>query len=260
MKKTPLLLVAAAIFITGCTTPIQYIKPVTQTDQKLVHMTTNPGIVGVQQFTTDALVEVLFEPTAGNVLFNDMAVFWIYAKNTGTTPFDFGTSFVSVEDKNARPVELLTIANIVGRLSSNKSSQEFASILASSFLAALESAPYAQVHQTGVYSGYTSSGQYVSGTYSTTTPNTTVQYLAQQQNSARIDSFSDKMNNAYQRALANIQRLSLTQVTLAPGSSIEGIVAVPLPNGFTLPNKFRFKLRAGAVVSSHDFTINRSAR
>jgi len=260
MKKPCFFFVVAALLISGCATPVQYFKPAPQAGQKLVQMTRNASIKGVQQLTTDAQVEVLFEPTAGNALFNGMAVFWIYAKNTGTEPFDFGAPFVSVEDKNGKPVELFTLDKVAAKLRANKSGQEFAYILASSFLSALEAAPYSQVHQTGVYSGYTSTGQYVSGVSSTTGPNTTVQYLSQQQNSARIESFSAEMNSAYGRALSSIQRLSLTRVVVPPGVSAEGIVAVPLPNAFTLPNKFRFKLKVGAGTSLHDFTINRSAQ
>jgi len=205
-------------------------------------------------------VEVLFVPTAGNVLFNGMAVFWVYAKNTGSASFEFGENSIGVADKNGKTVPLLTLDRVTQKLRGNKTKQEFAFILASSFLSALEAAPYSTVTQTGVYSGYTSSGQYVTGTTYTTGPNTTVQYLAQQQNSARIDTFSSNTEAAFARAMANVDRLSLRPASLAPGQSVEGIVAVPLPSGFSLPNRFVFSIRAVSKVSSHVFTIKSSAQ
>ena len=69
-------------------------------------------------------------------------------------------------------------------------------ILASSFLSAVSVAPYLTNQQVGTYSGYSSTGQYVQGTYVGTTTNKTVEYMAQQENTARIDSFTDQMNAA----------------------------------------------------------------
>lgn len=260
MNALKIVLPAGLMLFSGCAGPTEYFAPVVQPGQKLVHVTANPVIKGVQQISDDAWVEVLFEPTVGNTLFNGMAVFWVYVRNTGNASFDFGAQSVSIEDKNGRPIQLLTLDKVAQKLRGNKTRQEFAFIIASSFLSALEAAPYSQVTQTGVYSGYTPTGQHVSGVTYTTGPNTTVQYMAQQQNSEKIDAFSGDMNAAYARALANIERLSLKPVTLSPGSAIEGIVAVPLPNTLTLPNRFRFTVLAGTHSSVHAFTISRSAQ
>lgn len=260
MKALIAPLVVAVAVICGCATPIQYIKPAPQAGQKLVHAPANAEIKGVQQITDKLHVEVLFEPTAGNAMFNGMAVFWIFVKNNGTAPFGFSATDVTAEDKNGKKVELVTLDKIARKMRANKSSQEFAFILASSFLSALEAAPYSTVYQTGVYSGYNSRGEYVTGITSTSGPNTTVQYLAQQQNSARVDQFSGEMDSAYARALANVQRLSLAATELAPGATAEGIIALRLPAGFSLPNKFRVKVSVGKDHSTHDFTIARSSQ
>lgn len=228
--------------------------------QKLIHLASNSQVRGVQQISSDVWTEVLFVPTAGNTLFNGMAVFWVYAKNTGTAPFEFGADSVTVADKNGRTVPVLTVGQVAQRLRGNTTKQEFVYTLASSFLSALEVAPYSTVTQTGVYSGYTSNGQYVSGVTYTTGPNTTVEYLAQQQNSARIDTFSSNEEAAYRQAIVNINRLSLNPATLDPGHAVEGIIAVPLPNGFSLPNRFVFTVTTPTAVSSHAFTIKSSSQ
>lgn len=260
MKASIIPLAVAGAVICGCATPIQYIKPAPQSGQKLVHAPANAAIKGVQQITDNVHVEVLFEPTAGNAMFNGMAVFWVFVKNKGAAPIGFSAADITAEDQNGKKVELVTLDKIAQKMRTNKSSQEFVFILASSFLSALEAAPYSRVQQTGIYSGYTSRGEYVSGVASTSGPNTTVQYLAQQQNSARVGQFSGEMEGAYARALSNVQRLSLTAAELAPGATTEGIIALPLPTGFSLPNKFRVKVSAGKDHSTHDFAIARSSQ
>ena len=145
---------------------------------------------------------------------------------------------------------------LVTKLQSNKSKQEWGFILASSMLSALSAAPYLTNQQMGTYSGYTTNGQYVQGTYIGTTTNKTVEYMAQQENTARIDSFSDQMNAALNRALTNVQRLTLTDNTLERGMSIQGIIAVPLPN--SLPNRYKFVVRTTGETFEHTFQINKT--
>lgn len=254
------LAVGAIFFAAGCATPVEYFSAAPNANQKLVHLASNSHVLGVQEISGKSWVEVLFVPTAGNDLFNGMAVFWVYAKNIGTTPFEFGADSLSVTDKRGNAIPVLTVDKVALRLRGNKNRQEFAFIVASSFLSAIEAAPYSTVTQTGVYSGYTSSGQYVSGVTYTTAPNTTVEYLAQQQNSARTDTFSSNLDAAFSRAMANIGRLSLRPALLGPGDKAEGIIAVPLPNRFSLPNRFAFTVRAANDASVHYFTISSSAK
>ncbi len=250
-------LIFTTILWSGCATPKQYFSALPKPEQKFIRAKKNRAIFGTQEIKSGIQNEVLFEPTANNMLFNGMAVFWIYAKNLDREPFRFGASALSVEDKNGSTVEVLTIDEVANRLRGNKSQRDWAFLIASSFLSALEAAPYAYSRQTGVYSGYTSDGRYVSGVTTSTTPNTTVQYLAQQQNTERIASFSAQMNDAYSRALWNLRRLSLKETVLQKGESIEGIVAIRLPSFYSLPNRFKFKLRVENNVFTHDFTISR---
>ena len=248
------------MLLAGCASNMQYFNAKPATGQTFVRSAFNAAMFGIQEVKSGIHNEVLFEPTAGNVLFNGMAVFWVYVKNTDRDPFRFGTSSIRVEDKNGKPVELLTLNTIAGHLQANKSKQEWAYILASSILAGIESAPYAHTTQTGVYSGYTSNGQYVSGTVMTTSPNTTVEYLATQRNNDRIGSFSADMNNAYSRALVNLQRLALNEVELSRGDVTQGIVAVHLPSRYSLPNRYRFVVSIDGNVFTHDFPISNTAR
>ena len=127
-------------------------------------------------------------------------------------------------------------------------------------LSAIAAAPYATTQQSGTYSGYTSQGQYVTGTYVGTQQNKTVEYLAQQQNNARIESFSDEMSAALSRALMNVRRLALNEMLLEKGQSMEGIITVPLPNLYSLPNRYRFIIKIGDSVFEHDFPISSKYR
>jgi hypothetical protein len=258
MKLLHLLLLSFPLLFVGCATPIQYFNVKPAAGQKFVRPPTNQAVFGIQEIKSGIHNEVLFEPTAGNTLFNGMAVFWIYVKNVDRVPFRFGATSVRVEDKNGKPVEVLTLDAISNRLRANKSKQEWAFILASSFLSALEAAPYARTQQTGVFSGYSSDGSYVSGTTVSTTKNTTVEYLSQQRNTDRISTFSTSMNDAYGRAQANLQRLALNEVEVGTGEVLQGIVAVRLPPGFSLPNRYRFVLNISGNTFTHDFPIGSS--
>lgn len=100
----------------------------------------------------------------------------------------------------------------------------------------------------------------MSGTTITTTQNTAVEYLAQQRNSDRIGSFSGEMNDAYGRALWNLQRLSLQESVLQKGEVIEGIVAVRLPSPYSLPNRYRFNLAIDGAAFAHDFPISKDPK
>lgn len=260
MKTTITVLLLSALLLAGCATPVQYFSAKPSTGQLLVRPPSKPAIFGVQEVKSGIHNEVLFEPTAGNVLFNGMAVFWIYVKNIDHEPIKFGAASIRVEDKNGKPVEVLTLDEVSNRLRANKSKQEWAFIMASSFLSALEAAPYVRSQQTGVFSGYSSDGRYVSGTTVSTNQNTTVEYLAQQRNTDRIGSFSGAMNDAYGRALWNLQRLSLKETVLQKGEIIEGIVAVRLPSPYSLPNRYRFNLAIDGTAFAHDFPISKSAK
>jgi len=256
MKFKALLLPVCVMLLSGCATPIQYFSSKPTAGQKLVAVPPQKTTFGSQEIRGGIHSEVLFEPTAGNTLFNGTAVFWIYTKNVDTDAFRFGPSDVSVVDKNGKPVKTMSPQDLLSKLKSNKSKQEWGYILASSMLSALSAAPYLTNQQTGTYSGYTANGQYVQGTYVGTTTNKTVEYMAQQENSARIDSFSDQMNAALVQALTNVQRLTLTENTLERGMSIQGIIAVPLPN--SLPNSYKFIVRTTAGTFEHTFQIGKT--
>jgi hypothetical protein len=260
MKKLTTILSLSVLILSGCAAPRQYFTPRPQSNQKLVHSQGNTAIIGVQEIKPNIHTEVLFEPTAGNELFNGMSVFWIFVKNFSANPVKFTPTNISIENKKGEAVSLLTLQQVAKKLQANKSRKEWEYILASSLLAAVETAQYAYTQQTGTYSGYSSDGHYVSGTYQGYQPNTNIQYMAQQQNSQRIDSYSGAITDAYSRALYNLDRLSLHDVTLAPGQSVEGIVAVPLKSRWSLPERWRFSVLVDGSTSYFDFTISNSSR
>ena len=206
MKSYSLPVLAVTMLLNGCSTPILYFNAAPKSEQKLVSVPPSKTTFGVDEIKDGIQSEVLFTPTAGNSLFNGTAVFSIFTKNLEREPFLFSAANVHVIDKDGREVKVLTIQQLVNKLQANKTKQEWGLILASSMLSAIAAAPYATTQQSGTYSGYTSQGQYVTGTYVGTQQNKTVEYLAQQQNNARIESFSDEMSAALSRALMNVRR------------------------------------------------------
>jgi hypothetical protein len=256
MNSKAVLSLLCVTLLSGCATPIQYFSSKPTAGQKLVAIPPQKTTFGSREIKGGIHSEVLFEPTAGNKLFNGTAVFWIYTKNLDTDAFRFGPGDISVVDENGKPVKMTSPRELVTKLQSNKSKQEWGFILASSILSALSAAPYLTNQQMGTYSGYTTNGQYVQGTYVGTTTNKTVEYMAQQENTVRIDSFSDQMNAALNRALTNVQRLSLTDNNLEGGMSVQGIIAVPLPN--SLPNRYKFIIRTTGATFEHSFQISKT--
>ena len=254
MKPKAVISIICVTLLGGCATPVHYFSSKPTAGQKLVAIPPLKTEFGSQETRGGIMSQILFSPTAGNNLFNGMAVFVIYTKNVDTDAFRFGPSDISVVDKNGKPVKTMSPQELLSKLQSNKSKQEWGFILASSFLSAVSAAPYRTNQQTGTYSGYATNGQYVQGTYAGTTTNNTVQYMAQQENTARIDSFSDQMNAALGRAMANVQRLTLVDSKLERGMFINGIVAVPLPN--SLPNRYKFIVQTTAGTFEHNFPIS----
>ncbi len=262
--KTKSLIIAvlllASLLLAGCATPVQYFTANPSTGQRLVHTQDNNAVVGIQDIQSGIHTEVYLKPTSGNALFNGLAVFLIYVKNIDRAQLSFGAASIRAEDKNGKPVEILSLAEISNRLRANKSKQEWAFIIASSFLSAIQAAPYSRTQQTGTFSGYTSDGRYVNGTTVSTGRNTTVEYLAQQQNNDRIVSFTGEKNDAYARALWNLQRLTLKEAVLKKGEAIEGIIAVRLPSPYSLPSNYRFNLLIDGTAIAHEFLVSKNAK
>ena len=256
MKPISVALLACIALLSGCATPIHYFNAAPVSGQKLVAVPPNKTTFGIQEIRGGVQSEVLFEPTAGNTLFNGTAIFWIYTKNLSAEPFQFGPNNVRVLDINGKSVKVYSLQELVAKLQTNKSKQEWGFILASSMLSALSAAPYLTTQQTGTYSGYTSNGQYVQGTYVGTQTNKTVEYLAQQENNTRIGSFSNQMNDALGRALNNVQRLTLRDVLLEKDMFVTGLVAVPLAS--SLPNRYRFIVQTGAGTFEYQFPIGKT--
>ncbi len=250
------LLAFLAVLLTGCVSRTQYIVSAPADHQRLVKITQNESILGVQEVTPGHLAEVLFEPTVHNTLFNGMALFWIHVENTGAESFRFGSNHVSVTDRAGRPRELLPIDVAVARLEKNRSRRDFVYGLAASFLAGLASAPYAAMQPAGIYHGTTSTGQPVSGTYRQTTPDPAVLMLAQQQGEKWSGDYSAQLMAAFAQARANVQRLALPKTDIAPGQKVEGIVLVPLHNLNELPNRWRFAVTVGERTTYHEFTVS----
>lgn len=256
MKAKFLPLVAVVTLIGGCATPVQYFSSKPSSNQKLVAVPPQKTTFGSQEVRDGIHSEVLFEPTAGNTLFNGMAVFWIYTKNVDAPLFHFSVNDVRVVGTKGNPVEVLSLSQLVSKLQSNKSKQEWGYILVSSMLSGLAAAPYMTNQQVGTFSGYTSNGQYVQGSYVGTATNKTVEYLAQQENSARIGAYSGQMGSALAQAMTHVQRLTLSEYDLEKGMSAQGIVVVPLPR--SLPNSYRFIVRTVAGTFEHTFEISRT--
>uniref|UniRef100_UPI0040486823 hypothetical protein n=1 Tax=Limnohabitans sp. TaxID=1907725 RepID=UPI0040486823 len=246
-------------FLSGCATPVQYISHEVGEEQKGVHSVANKAVVGTQQISDSVHIEVLFEPTLSNPHFNGFSKFWIFVRNTGKTPFDFSVSDVSVVDKRSKPVDVLSLDEALKKLRKNNSSQKLKILLASSMIAALEAAPYTVSQQSGVYTGYDSSGRPVSGVVSTTGYNPTVGYLSQQRSASLNAEMSRGVDASYNRALANIQRFALRPSTLKPGDKTEGVILLKLPNFMTLPNTYQISIRAGDTTTTHSFSIKRTA-
>ena len=256
MNSTAIISLLCVALLSGCVTPIHYFNAAPGSGQKLVAIPPKKTTFGSQEIRGGVQSEVLFEPTAGNSLFNGTAIFWIYTKNLDSEPFRFGPNNLRVLDINGKPVRFFSLQELVEKLQSNKSKREWGLILASSMLSALSAAPYLVTQQTGTYSGYTSNGQYVQGNYTGTQTNKTVAYMAQQENSTRIESFSAQLNEALGRALNNVQRFTLRDVLLEKNMFVTGIVAVPLAS--SLPNRYRFIVQTGAGTFEHQFPIGKT--
>lgn len=252
-------LLAVTMVFSGCATPLQYFNATPHAGQKSVAVLPARTIFGVQEIREGIHSEVLFEPTGGNKLFNGTAVFWIFVKNISHRPIHFSAADIRVVDKNGREVPLLPLGHLVQKIQANKSKQEWGYLIISSMASALAAAPYMTTQQTGTYNGYTSNGQHVTGTYVGTQQNPTVAYMAQRENDARISGFNTQMEEAYRRAMANVERLSLKAVAIDQGQKIEGIVTVQLPSGYSLPNRYRFIVTIDGTAFEYDFPIsNRS--
>lgn len=246
-----LLLSIPLILLFGCSTPLHYYSAQPKPSQLLVSVASNPNISGIQEIDERAHIEVLFEPTASNQLFNGMSVFWIYFKNLSDEPVYFSSSDVKVFDKHNNSLELLTIGDVAKKMSKNMNGDKFLFFLASTFLSALEAAPYAYSPQYGTYSGYTSTGQYVQGTYQGYQRNDTVTYLAGQKNIERNNQFSSQVDQSIRNALWNLERLSLKGKELGKNEFLEGIICVPLLKFSQLPNEWRFMIQT--TSGFHDF-------
>jgi hypothetical protein len=256
MNSTAIISLLCVALLSGCATPIHYFNASPGSGQKLVAIPPAKTTFGIQEIRGGIQSEVLFEPTAGNTLFNGTAIFWIYTKNLDAEPFQFGPNNIRVLDINGKAVKVFSLQELVTKLQANKSKQEWGFILASSMLSALAAAPYLTTQQTGIYSGYTSTGQYVQGTYVGTQSNKTVEYLAQQENTNRVGTFSNQMNDALGRALDNVQRLTLRDVLLEKNMVVTGLVAVPLAS--SLPNRYRFLVQTGAGTLEYQFPIGKT--
>lgn len=256
MKLISVALFTCVGLLSGCATPVHYFSASPASGQKAVAVLPNKTTFGIQEIRGGVHSEVMFEPTAGNSLFNGTAVFWIYTKNLGAEPFQFGPDNISVQDINGKAVKVFWPQELVAKLQANKSKKEWGFILASSMLSALSAAPYLTNQQTGTYTGYTSNGQYVQGTYVGTETNRTVEYLAQQENNTRIESFSNQMNDALSRALTNVKQLTLRDVILEKDTFVMGLVAVPLAS--SLPNRYRFIVHAGEETFEYQFPIGKT--
>ena len=261
MKIPPSILLAASLtLMSGCASSTQYFRAAPGAGQKLVAIPPAKKIFGVQEIRDGIQSEVLFEPTASNKLFNGTAVFWVFAKNLGREPFQFSAANIRIVDKEGKDVPMLTLDQLVQKLQGNKTRQEWGYLFISSMASVLEAAPFMITQQTGTYSGYTSDGQFVTGTYAGTQQNTTVAYIAQQQNEARLGAFDAQMEAAFKRARSSVARLSLRGMTLGPGQKTEGIVTVPLLSGISLPNQYHFIVTIGNSRFEYDFPISNSAK
>ena len=242
----------------GCASPIMYFNAAPRAGQILVAVPPAKTTFGVQEIKDGIQSEVLFEPSGGNKLFNGTAVFWVYAKNLNRTPFNFSSANIRVVDKDGKPVAILLFKDVVRQLQANKSRQEWSYLILSSMVSALAAAPYMTSQQSGTYNGYTSNGQYVYGNYAGTQQNSTVAYMAQQENLSRTGAFNTEMDEALNQALWNVERLSLKEVRLEKGQFTQGIVTVPLPSAYSLPNRYRFIVDVEGSTYEYDFPISNS--
>lgn len=252
----PLFVCAGSLVLAGCSTTTLYFAPDLKAGQRSVQETAAAGMVGIQEVRMGVQSEVSFIPTAGDAMFDGMAVFWVLAANIDHAPFRFGVESITVEDNNGKPVEVLTLNRITERMRTTKSQKEWAYLMVSSVLNSLAAAPYATSQQTGTYGGYASDGRYVSGSYSGTSTNPTAQYLAQQQTSAQSAAFDAKSDSIYMRAVNSLNGLSLNAKLVEPGQTNDGIIALPLPSSHSVPTKYRVKIRINDTTFVHVFYIS----
>jgi hypothetical protein len=213
------------------------------------------SIFGVHESEPEALVEIYMVPTVGDSLFNGLVCFWVYAENRGEKPVSFSIADISVRDKSDRSLPLYTARQTGEKLLRNVNTQQFTNAIASSIITGLAAAPFAYSRTTGVAQGYTSSGTYVSGTFQAITPNTTVQYMAQEQNTANIASFDAQIQSQLRKDLVLLDRLSFQGATLGKGFKTEGLVALPLESRWSLPNSYRFEVRIAGRVFHMTFVV-----
>lgn len=257
MKKASFLIMLCilSILASGCATRLQYIGPTSADDQKIVHMANNKSILGLQEISEDVWVEVMFEPSAHNKMFNGMAIFWVYVRNLSDSPMIFGRSNIEVRDKKEKVISVMTLDKVVSKFKSNKSAQDFQMLLASSFLAALEYAPNAYVTQTGNFSGYTNRGQYVQGTYQSYQPNYYAKAEADRHHEERMSEYRWATMSNFERAVYNINRLSLRPATIHKDQFLQGIILVPLQSFMSLPNEYNFVVRTGDQETNFQFYV-----
>jgi hypothetical protein len=194
-------------------------------------------------------------PTVGDPLFNGTVSFWVYVQNKSPNTYYFGIDDIAVRDKDGRSLTVLTPNQVADQLRGNTSAQQFQYALVSSMITALAEAPFAYERTTGTVSGYTSNGQYVTGTYQTVTPNTTAQYMAQQQNQSSIDQFNAQSQTALARDMEWLQRMSFKSALLKPNYRVKGLVSVPLRSGWSLPNRYEFTISLGNSAFTVDFLV-----
>lgn len=261
-KKTAFLFFACAgsLVLAGCSTTTLYFTPDLKAGQKSVQETAATGMVGIQEVRTGIQSEVSFIPTAGDAMFDGMAVFWVHVANIDHAPFRFGVESITVEDKNQKTIEVLTLNGITERMRRTKSKKEWTYLMMSSVLNSLAAAPYMASQQTGTYGGYSSDGRYVSGSYSGTATNPTAQYLAQQQTSAQSAVFDAKSDSLYNRAVNSLNGLSLDSKVVEPGQTNDGIIALPLPSAHSVPTKYGVKIRINDATFVHVFYISNAKK
>jgi hypothetical protein len=252
-KCTALLLLG--IFVSSCSAPVYYFTPKPGTGQDLVYLQGYPNTYGVQQQDENAAVAIYLHPTAGNEMFNGMALFYVVIINKTDRDLPFGPRNIVAYNKDHEFLKLFSLSDIYSKVKANKNLEELKYILASSFLAAVETAPYSYQQTVGNFSGRDSMGRNVSGTYVETNHNTGAESAAQQRSSARIASQADDLSRRAQRVLDVLERFSIVPSTIRPTERIEGFVALELKGDAQRESEWRFRVSLDNRTYSLNFGV-----
>lgn len=189
---------------------------------------------GVQYVDDTKLASIVRVVSIQDALPDKQSTFRVFVLNNSDKPITFGPENIAIEYGDGERVAMATHEELEGKLRRDIKRREALAVLGGAF-----SAQGANGYTTGSFSGTTSYGGHVSGTYSGYDS-----ALARQQQQAAQEQ-SAAVNRAIQtRQLSGTQALDgmIQRSTVEPGVSFGGIVA------YDAPSSFKRLTKSGLVV------------